>query len=200
MPLMRLAWASVTGRTRVSFSRASVRSWRMPAIVEALGNPLVGQPPLAVDLLLLPRRRSLRISRRERPAGPPRARSRPVRGSWPTSSAHSTSGRCRSLLQRRSFARACFAEAASPRPISRLFRLQPLPAGVVDQSRLAAERRQPAVGVVVPQQQAILGPAGEHAIRLVDAARHQVVDQHADVRLAAVEHQRLVALQLRAPR
>ena len=59
-----------------------------------------------------------------------------------------------------------------------------------------AERRQPAVGVVVPQQQPVLGPRREHAVRLIDALRHQVVDQHADVRLAAVEDERRLALQL----
>ena len=37
---------------------------------------------------------------------------------------------------------------------------------------------------------------GEHAVRLVDALGHQVVDQHADVGLAAVEDQRRLALEL----
>ena len=35
------------------------------------------------------------------------------------------------------------------------------------------------------RHQAVLGPAGEHAVRLVDAPGHQVVDHHADVRLVA---------------
>ena len=72
--------------------------------------------------------------------------------------------------------------------------LQPLPVVVAHQADAAAQRRQPAVGVVVPQQQPILGP------RLVNMRYgsstplgHQVVDQHADVRLAAVEDQRRLA-------
>ena len=42
--------------------------------------------------------------------------------------------------------------------------------------------------------QPILGAAGEHAIRLVDAPGDQVVDQDADVGLRAVEDQRRLAL------
>ena len=41
------------------------------------------------------------------------------------------------------------------------------------------------VGVVLAQLQAVLGAAGEHAVGLGDAARDQVVDQHAEVGLVA---------------
>ena len=78
--------------------------------------------------------------------------------------------------------------------------LQALPTRRVDQAQALAQGRQPAIGVVVPQQQAVLGPAGEHAVRLVDAAGHQVVDHHADVGLVAAEHQRLAALRASARR
>ena len=44
---------------------------------------------------------------------------------------------------------------------------------------------QPQVGVVLAQLQPILGAAGEHPVRLGHAARDQVVDQHAEVRLVA---------------
>ena len=57
-------------------------------------------------------------------------------------------------------------------------------------------RRQSPVGVVRAQGQAVLGPRREHAVRLVDAAGEQVVDQHADVRLVAAEDERLFALEL----
>ena len=68
----------------------------------------------------------------------------------------------------------------------RLLRLQPLAnAAASIKPQPLGQRRQPAVGVVGPQQQAVLRPAGEHAIRLVDAARDQVVDHHADVGLIA---------------
>ena len=39
-----------------------------------------------------------------------------------------------------------------------------------------------------PKQQAVLGARGEHAVRLCRAAGHQVVDQHANVRLVPPEH------------
>ena len=55
------------------------------------------------------------------------------------------------------------------------------------------QRRETAVGVVVPQQQPIFGAAGEHAVGLVDAAGDEIIDQHADVRLIAVEDERLAA-------
>ena len=80
--------------------------------------------------------------------------------------------------------------------MARSFRCRRSQASSSDQADAPAERRQAAVGVVVPQQQAILGPAGEHAVRLVDALGHQVVDQDADVGLAAVEDERRLLLDL----
>ena len=115
------------------------------------------------------------------------ARSRPARGSCATTSAHSTSGRRSSWSSvtpsTRVVASNCvdrgrsrlpsLAAAASgrrrPGPPSR-------PSGVSRRSALSCR-----------SSSRILGPAGEHAIRLIDAAGHQVVDQHADVRLVAVE-------------
>ena len=44
-----------------------------------------------------------------------------------------------------------------------------------------ARGRQPLVGVVGAQAQAVLGARGEHAVGLGHAARDQVVDHHADV-------------------
>ena len=48
-------------------------------------------------------------------------------------------------------------------------------------------RRQPLVGVVDPQAEPVLGARGEHPIGLADAARDEVVDEHADVGFGAVE-------------
>ena len=67
--------------------------------------------------------------------------------------------------------------------------LEERPALVVHQTQLAADGRQAQVGVVLAQQQAMLGAAGEHAIGLARAARHQVVDEHADVAFAALRHE-----------
>ncbi len=52
----------------------------------------------------------------------------------------------------------------------------------------------------MPEQQAILGAAGEHAVGLVDPAGDQVVDQDADVGLRAVEHERRLVPRRRARR
>src|SRR5205823_4219021 len=42
--------------------------------------------------------------------------------------------------------------------------------------------------VVLAQQQAVLRAAGEHAVGLARAARHQVIDEHSDVGLAALRY------------
>ena len=67
----------------------------------------------------------------------------------------------------------------------RAFFAEGLPARIVDQAQAAADLGQTQVGVVFAQLQAVLGAAGEHAIGLGDAARHQVIDQHAQVGLVA---------------
>ena len=43
------------------------------------------------------------------------------------------------------------------------------------------------VGVVLPQQETILGPGGEHAIRFFGTLGDQVIDQHADISLVAAD-------------
>ena len=58
-----------------------------------------------------------------------------------------------------------------------------------------AQRRQAPIGIVMPQQQAVLGAAGEHAIRLVDAAGDEVVDHHAQVGFVAAKDQGIASLQ-----
>ena len=49
---------------------------------------------------------------------------------------------------------------------------------------------QPLVGIIGPQAQPIFGARGEHAIRLGNAARHEIVDHHAEVGLGPVEGNR----------
>ena len=52
---------------------------------------------------------------------------------------------------------------------------------------MAWERgREPQVGIVLAQQDAVLRAAGEHAVGLFGPLGDQVVDQHADVGLIAV--------------
>ena len=52
-----------------------------------------------------------------------------------------------------------------------------------------AARRQPQVGIVGAQRQAVLGARGEHPVGLDHALRGQVVDQHAEIGLGAVGHE-----------
>ena len=59
-----------------------------------------------------------------------------------------------------------------------------------DQPELYADRRQPLVGIVGPQQQAEFGTRGEHPIGLADPAPDQIVDHHADIAVSAIEHMR----------
>ena len=47
------------------------------------------------------------------------------------------------------------------------------------------------VGIVLAQQDAVLGTRGEHAVGFVHAAGHKVIDEHTDVRLVAGECERL---------
>ena len=57
------------------------------------------------------------------------------------------------------------------------------PSGVVHEPDLAPERREPQIGVVGPQVQAVLRARGEQAVRLEASPRHQVVDHHPEVAL-----------------
>ena len=64
-----------------------------------------------------------------------------------------------------------------------------------DKADTVADGRQALIGVVLPQHQPVLGAAGHHAVRLLGALGHQIVDEGADVAFAALEHQRLPAQQ-----
>ena len=44
--------------------------------------------------------------------------------------------------------------------------------------------------IVGPQRETILRPRGEHAIRLGDAARDQIVDHHTEISFGAIENDR----------
>ena len=73
------------------------------------------------------------------------------------------------------------------------FVLEQLPAAIVDQAKLTAQWRQPAVGVVTPQDQAVFAAAGEHPVGLAQVFAHQIVDHRADVAALAGEMRRLLA-------
>ncbi len=57
---------------------------------------------------------------------------------------------------------------------------------------------QPHVGIVFAQLQPVFGAAGEHAIGLGDAARDEVIDQHAEVGLVPPRTPGILALHLQA--
>ena len=54
----------------------------------------------------------------------------------------------------------------------------------------AADRRQPLIGIVGAQRQAVFGPRGEHPIGLADPAASQIVDHDPDIGLRPVDDQR----------
>ena len=61
------------------------------------------------------------------------------------------------------------------------------------QSKLFGIRREANVGIVLAQQYAVFGSRGKHTIGLVHAFCHKVVDEHANIRLVAVEHEWLAS-------
>merc|ERR1719375_1335 len=66
------------------------------------------------------------------------------------------------------------------------------PHPVADQTQVAAERGQPRVRVVRPQEEPVLGSAGKHAVRLTDVLGDEVVYEGPDVgRLPGQGHQGL---------
>ena len=70
---------------------------------------------------------------------------------------------------------------------------QPRPA---HQPRPVSVGGQAAVGVVLPVDEAVLRPGGHHAIRLVGALGHQVVDEHPHVPVPPGQYQGWFSLQL----
>ena len=75
------------------------------------------------------------------------------------------------------------------------FYLHSLPAGVVHHTKATAQARQAAVGIVAAKREPIFGPAGEHAIRLIDATGDEVVDHHTQIGVFAAQHERFFTLQ-----
>jgi hypothetical protein len=74
-----------------------------------------------------------------------------------------------------------------------LLGLEQLPAFRVDQSQALRRGCQAQVGVVLAQQQPVLGAAGEHAVGLGGAAADQVIDQDPQVGLAPQRRPRRLA-------
>ena len=65
-----------------------------------------------------------------------------------------------------------------------------------NKSDFATFRRQPQIGIVLPQQDPVLGPRGEHPVGFVHPLRYEVVDQHADIGFVAPQDDRRLAAQL----
>ena len=59
-------------------------------------------------------------------------------------------------------------------------------------AQLVSPFRQSGIGIILAQQDAVFSPGGKHAVRLVNAFRHQVVYQHADVGLVSFQFKRSV--------
>jgi len=65
------------------------------------------------------------------------------------------------------------------------------PALIIKQTKFARDWREPFIGVVRAQQQTMLRPAGEHAIRFPRRFRDQIIHHHADVRQVAADSERI---------
>ena len=57
------------------------------------------------------------------------------------------------------------------------------------------DRSEPAVGVVLPQQDAVFRTRSEHPVGFIHAFRYQIIDQDTDVRLVAPQDHRIQFLQ-----
>ncbi len=73
--------------------------------------------------------------------------------------------------------------------VSPAARLEPLPTIVGNQAGRATNRREPQIGVIDAQKQAMFRSRREHSIRLETPARHKVVDEDTDVRLVPAEYE-----------
>ena len=62
-----------------------------------------------------------------------------------------------------------------------LFAAVLVPACVIDQSELPPFWREPLIGIVLTQEYAVLGAAGEHPVGLIGAFGDQVIDEYADI-------------------
>ena len=60
------------------------------------------------------------------------------------------------------------------------------PAPVIDQAKAAPRFRKAQVRVVLPKLKAVLGSAGKHPVGFGDAARNEIVDQHAKIGFIAL--------------
>src|SRR3984893_9930147 len=75
---------------------------------------------------------------------------------------------------------------------------QALPGRSAEQTQAFTDWREPAVGIIFAQEQAVLRPRGKHPVWLAaDSARHQVVNHHSDVRLVTPQNQRWLVANLK---
>ena len=134
------------------------------------------------DTSVRPRASRCRRPRRRRPS---RSRIRTA-----LNAATVTAGRLKRLLRRDRRRRRARRASRAPSPgCARGARggLEPLPACVINEAHLAASGRQPQIRVVDAQQQPMLRARREHPVRLQAPARHEIVDENADVGLVAAE-------------
>src|SRR5690242_14464 len=62
-----------------------------------------------------------------------------------------------------------------------------------DATQLGANSSEPLVSIVGSERQPVLSPRREHAIGLAHPTRHQVIDQHAEIPIRAIEGMPLAA-------
>ena len=62
---------------------------------------------------------------------------------------------------------------------------------IADKAKLMPDGRKALVGVVLPQQQPVLRAGGHHAVRLLGALGHQIVNQNTDITFGTIQNQRI---------
>ena len=67
---------------------------------------------------------------------------------------------------------------------------------LTDQPCPQANMRQPQIGIVLPEQEAVFAARGHHAIRFRRSLGHKIINQRADIGFAAVQHHAFAAQQL----
>src|SRR5688572_27121044 len=84
---------------------------------------------------------------------------------------------------------ACGASEIQNRALGSEPTFHDAPFRIAEQTRFPGSTAETAERVVLSHRQSELGARREETVRLVYSARHEIVDEHADERLLATEHQ-----------
>ena len=204
MPEMRAAWPIVSGLCRLSLCCDLGREAAHRAVIEIERQARGSPAPRAARSLPAAGRCSPRTWSRPRPARrrsgprprrPRRAASSATRTSRPAGAGAPASVYSRSIgcPSTRSASCARHDRGIHRRALEALLlerdrvalARERIPARIVDHAELAAALGETQIRVVLAQLQPVFRARREHPIRLGDAARDEIVDEHAEIRFVA---------------